>query len=708
MTRGAAVKLRPEKNSELTVLRGACAHDCPDTCIWQVTLRDGRAIDLKGDADHPFTRGVLCTKVNHYLERVYHPDRVLQPLRRRGAKGSGIFEPISWDAALNEIAERWQQIITESGAESILPYSLAGNQGLIQGGSLDRRLFGLLGCTALERNLCGVVAAEGLAATQGSPIGMDPEELRHSRLIVLWGTNTLVTNQHLWPVILDAQRHGATVVVIDPIRTRTAAAADWHLAPRPGSDAALALALMHVIVRDNLVDHDYVTRYADGYDAFVQRLAEYSPETVAPITGLPASDLERLARLYATTRPAALRPLIGMEHHRNGAMIFRTVACLPILTGAWRDRGGGLCRSTGALQFSTLDINALTRPDTHQRPVRSLNMRDLGQVLMSADLSPPIRALCVYNSNPAVTTPRQSLVIKGLCREDLFTVVHDLFVTETARYADLVLPATSQLEHLDLVPAWGHHYLSFNRPALEPVGQSVSNTEFFRRLARVLGRSETWLYDDDETLVRAALASGHPYLQGITYERLWRDGYARLATPPDWRPYAEGNFPTPSGKARLLAPQLIELGVDPLPSMGELRARLPHRATSRDDAFPLQLITGKSLYHLNSSYCHFERQQRRMGELRILMHEADARDRQLRSGDQVEVMNGCGSVRAGLQISEDVQPGVVWMPFGGHTDASGAFRSVNQLTPEEPTDWAGGSGFYDAFVDVKKIDREKE
>lgn len=708
MASDTAVDVRPEKKRELTVLRGACAHDCPDTCIWQVTLQDGRAIDLKGDAEHPFTRGVLCTKVNHYLERVYHPDRVLQPLRRVGSKGGGKFEPISWDSALNEIAERWQKIMVESGAESILPYSLAGNQGLIQGGSLDRRFFGLLGCTNLERNLCGVVAAEGLTATQGSPIGMDPEELRHSRLIVLWGTNTLVTNQHLWPVILDARRQGAMVVVIDPIRTRTAAAADWHLAPRPGSDAALAMAMMHVIVRDNLVDHDYVTQFADGYDAFAQRLSEYSPTVVASITGLPAGDIERLARLYATTRPAALRPLIGMEHHRNGAMIFRTVTCLPILTGAWRDRGGGLCRSTGALQFSTLDINALTRPDTYQRPVRSLNMRDLGQVLLSQDLSPPVRALCVYNSNPAVTTPRQSLVIQGLCREDLFTVVHDLFVTETARYADLVLPATSQLEHLDLVPAWGHHYLSFNRPAIEPVGQSVSNTELFRRLARALGRTEPWLYDDDEMLVRAALASGHPFLHGITYERLWKEGYARLATPTAWRPYAEGNFPTPSGKARLYAPQLIELGIDPLPSTGELRARDPNHSTPLDDSFPLQLITGKSLYHLNSSYCHFERQQRRMGELNILMHAADARERQLRTGDYVEVMSLGGAVIARCQISEDVQPGVVWMPFGGHTDASGALRSVNQLTPEEPTDWAGGSGFYDAFVQVKKNDREKE
>ena len=700
----SAVDQRSKEANELTVLRGACAHDCPDTCIWQVSVQSGRAVHLQGDPDHPLTRGVLCTKVNHYLERVYHPERVLQPLRRVGAKGSGRFEKISWEAALKEIAERWQRIMAESGAEAILPYSLAGNQGLIQGGSLDQRLFGLLGCSVLERNLCGVVASAGLTATQGTPIGMDPEELRHSRCIVLWGTNTLVTNLHLWPVITAAQRQGAMVVVIDPIRTRTAMAADWHLAPKPGSDAALALAMMHVIVRDDLVDHDYVSKYADGYGALVERVRDYSPEVVAPLTGIAASDIERLARLYATTQPAALRPLIGMEHHRNGAMIFRTIACLPVLIGAWRHRGGGLCRSTGALQFSTLDIPALTRPDVHRPGVRSLNMRDLGQLLLASDLSPPIRSLCVYNSNPAVTTPRQSRVIRGLEREDLFTIVHDLFVTETARYADLVLPATSQLEHLDLVPAWGHHYLSFNRPAIDPVGQAVSNTEFFRRLARALGRSESYLDDDDETLVRAALGSGHPFLAGITYERLWRDGYARLATPEDWRPYAEGGFPTPTGKARLYAPQLIELGIDPLPSAGEAGGKRGVWSAEVASSTPLQLITGKSLYHLNSSYCQFERQERLMGELTILVHQQDADARSLATGDVVSVSNTEGELLARCRVTDEVRPGVVWMPFGGRSDARGVMRSVNQLTPEEPTDWAGGSGFYDAFVEVRKIE----
>ena len=390
----------------MKVIRGACAHDCPDTCVWQATVDEtGQAVKLVGDPAHPFTRGTLCAKVNHYLDRVYHAERVLTPLKRVGAKGEARFAHVSWGEALDEIADRWLTILDESGGEAILPFSLAGNQGLVQGGSLDRRLFGLLGCSELERNICGVVASAGLIATQGTPIGVDPEDLRHSRYMVLWGTNTMVTNLHLSPIIEEARCHGAKVVVIDPVRTRTADAADWHLAPRPGTDAALALGLMHVVLRDGLADLDYLHAYTTGFEPFQERVAEFSPEVVARITGLDVSSIERLAREYATTRPSVVRPLIGLEHHRNGAMMFRTLACLPLVVGAWRDRGGGLCRSTGALQFSTLDTLALVAPAAKSSSVRTLNMRDLGRDLCSTTLKPPIRALCVYSSNPAVTVP---------------------------------------------------------------------------------------------------------------------------------------------------------------------------------------------------------------------------------------------------------------------------------------------------------------
>lgn len=680
------------ENSTLRVIRGACGHDCPDTCAWLVEVRGDRAEKLRGDPDHPFTRGTLCAKVNHYLDRVYHPERVLHPLRRVGPKGSGQFERATWNQALTEIADQWHTIIAQSGAEAILPYSSAGNQGLIQAASLDRRLFGLLGCSRLERAICGEVAAEGLASTQGNGFGIDPEDLVHSRLIVLWGTNTIVTNLHLWPVILEARERGARIIVVDPIRTRTAEQADWHLAIRPGTDATLALAVMHVLIREGWVDRDYVRRFAEGYEQLVERVREYAPVAVAAQIGLSPEEIEQFAREYATIKPAVLRPLIGLEHHRNGAMAFRTLACLPILIGAWRLRGGGMSRSTHGLQFSTLNLQGLWLPQNDQPNVRTLNMRDLGRNLCDRELSPPIRSLCIYNCNPVVTIPNQKQILEGLRRGDLLTVVHDLFLTETAKFADWVLPATSQLECLDLIPAWGHHYLALNRPAIEPRGESISNTEFFRRLAGALGRTEPWLFESDETLIRTALASGHPWLREVTFERLWKEGYARLNPERDWQPFVDGAFGTPSGKAHLWSDALRSRGIDPLPSRGEIRQPQPGE---------LQLISGKTLYFLNSAYAHVERHRSREGVLFIEVNPADAQARGLVDREHVSVSNSQGELVAECRISDRVRSGVAWMPFGGWGDALGVKRSVNLLTPEEPTDWGGGSGFYDTFVEVR-------
>lgn len=685
-----------EMNATLPVLetiRGACSHDCPDTCSWIVEVEAGKAKKLYGNPKHPFTRGTLCAKVNPYLDRVYHPDRVLHPLKRIGAKGEGRFERVSWDEALADVARRWNAIIAESGAEAILPYSHAGNQGMIQMASLDRRLFGALGCSRLERSLCGEVAGIGLAATNGLPYGVDPEELVHSRYIVLWGTNTIVTNLHLWPIIAEARRRGARLIVVDPIRTRTAEQADWHIAPRPASDAALALGMMHVIIRDKLVDEDFVSKYANGFEALSRRVADYPPEKVALITGLAKEDITLFAREYASTSPSMIRPLIGPEHHRNGAMIFRTLACLPVLTGAWKHRGGGLARSTGALQYSRLNNAALLMEEKHKAGARTLNMRDLGNLLCPGEIDPPIRALCIWNANPVVTVPNQQKIVEGLAREDLFTVVHELFVTETARFADYVFPATSQIEHLDIVPAWGHHYLAMNRPAISPRGESVSNTEFFRRLAKALGRLEPWLHESDESLIRSALNSGHPWVEGITFEKLWHEGFARFNHPRDWRPFAEG-FPTPDGKAMLWSDSLERMGIDPLPAAGDFPSPAPGE---------LQLISGKTLHYLNGSYCHMDQHRKREGTLFIEIHRDDADRRQLCDGERVKVSNHRGSVIADCRISDRVRPGVAWMPFGGWGDAASNAISVNALTPEEPTDWGGGSGFYDAFVVVGKV-----
>jgi len=675
----------------MQIVRGACGHDCPDTCGWVVEVRDGVARTLSGDPAHPFTRGTLCAKVNHYLERVYHPDRLLHPLKRAGSKGDGKFVRVSWDEALADIASRWQAIVGESGAEAILPYSSAGVQGLVQEASLDRRLFGSMGCSGLDRNICGAVAAAGLTSTIGTGTGIDPEEIVHSRYIVLWGTNTIVTNLHYWPFVREAQRRGAKIVVVDPIRTRTADAADWHLQIRPASDAALALAMMHVIIRDGFVDHDYVAQYSVGYDALVDRVKDYSPERVAPTVGLTASEIERFAREYATIQPSLLRPLIGLEHHRNGAMQFRTLACLPVLIGAWKHRGGGLARSTHKLHFAVLDMDRVKMPEVHKAGVRVLNMRDLGKDLCDASLQPPIRSLIVYGANPLVSMPNQRRIREGLMRDDLFTVVHELFVTETAIYADYVLPATSQIEHLDLSPAWGHLYLALNRPAIAPRGESVSNTELFRRLARALGRTEDYLFESDESMLRAALASGHPWLDGITFERLWEEGHARLNRPEGWRPFATGGFPTRSGKAELYSETLRDAGHDPLPWAGDIPSN-----------GGLQLITGKQLHFLNSGYANMERHRRRAGELFIEVHTDDARERGVADGDAVIVRSETGEVSAICRVSERVRHGVAWMPFGGLTDAAGERRSVNALTAEEPTDWGGGSGLYSNFVEVTR------
>ena len=679
----------PTAASHNALIRGACGHDCPDTCAWTVEVQDGTATRLAGDPTHPFTRGTLCAKVNHYLERVYHPDRVLHPLKRTGRKGEGKFTPVRWPEALADIAARWRAIITESGAEAILPYSSAGVQGVIQQASLDRRLFGSMGCTALQRAICGGVASAGMRATIGVGSGIDPEDVVHSRYIVLWGTNTIVTNLHYWPYVREAQRRGARVVVVDPVRTRTAEAADWHLPIAPGGDAALALAMMHVMVRDGLVDRNYVDRHAVGFDALVERVRACSPAAMAGTVGLPAEDIERFAREYATTQPSLIRPLIGIEHHRNGAMQFRAVACLPVLSGAWRHRGGGLARSTHAISLGVLDVDSVERPDLAKPGVRTLNMRDLGKDLCDSTLAPPIRALVVYGANPVVSMPNQGRVRDGLLRDDLFTVVHDLFVTDTALYADYVLPATSQIEHLDLCPAWGHLHLALNRPAIPPRGEAVSNTELFRRLAAALGRTEPWLFESDESMLRGALASGHPWLEGISYERLWDEGYARLAKPEDWRPFAEGNFPTLSGKAELYSSALEAQGLDPLPSPGDI-------ATGQG----LQLISGKTLHFLNSGYGHMERHRRRTGDLFIELHPVDAKRRRVNDGDAVRVSGHGGDVRAVCRVSDRLRPGVAWMPFGGLHDAAGARQSVNLLTAEEPTDWGGGSGLYDAFVEV--------
>ena len=674
-------------------IKGACPHDCPDTCAWQVTVKDGVATKLVSDRDHPFTRGGLCGKVSHYLERVYSRDRLLYPLRRVGRKGSKDFQRVSWSEALNAIGDRFRTIIESYGATAILPYSYLGTLGLVHGQSMDRRFFARLGASRLQRDICGSTAAAGLSATQGTAVGILPEDLRHSRLILLWGTNTLVTNLHLWHFICKAKADGAKIIVIDPLKTRTAMQVDWHIRPLPGSDAALALGMMQVIVAESLYDRDYVKQHTLGFESLCQRLKDYSPQRVAKLTGLTSEEIIQLARLYAKTRLSAIRLLVGMEHHANGAMMFRTIACLPALVGAWRDLGGGLIRSTGGYFEEALNLAGIEMPELEDSSIRAINMAQLGQALNDSSLQPPIKALFVYNSNPAAIAPNQNQVLAGLQREDLFTVVHEQFLTDTARYADYVLPATTEVEHLDLIPSWGHTYLTLNLPAISPLGEAISNAELFRRLAQQMGFTELYFRDSDEDIVRTALNSNHPYLQGITFEKLVQQGWASLNFPQVWRPFATGNFPTPSGKCEFYAEHLHKQGIDPLPNFTN--------ACNLDTCYPLVLITAKSATNfLNSSYANLPNHLRKEREPLLAIHPLDARERKITDGEWVRVFNDRGSVKIRVRVSDRVRPNVVSMPSGWWASLSPGAASANALTADGLSDWGNGGDFHDTLVEV--------
>ncbi len=680
-------------SSHQRLVRGACPHDCPDTCAWVVTVEDGRAVKMAGDPAHPITRGGLCAKVNPFLERVYSPDRVLHPLRRVGPKGSGRFERATWDEALDAIAGRLDGIAATHGPTAILPFSYLGTMGLVQCHSVEARFFARLGATRLERAVCGSAGGSGIEAAIGTTTGMLPADIAHSRFIILWGTNTVVTNLHLWPFVREAKANGATVVVIDPARTRTARAADWHLQPLPGTDGALALGLMRVIVDEGLHDADYVARHTLGFDLLRERLADFPPERVAAITGLDAEEIVRLARAYATTRPAAIRLLVGMEHRANGSAAYRAIASLPALVGAWRERGGGLLYMTAGLHFTALDADAVSAPEDPS--IRSVNMVQIGLALTDPDLDPPIKALVVWNANPATTAPNQRLVLDGLRREDLFTVVHEQFLTDTARHADWVLPATTQLEHLDLMWSWGHEYLALNRPAIAPLGEAVPNTEFFRRLAQRMGFDDPGFFETDEDLARAALSSGHPFLDGITFDRLEADGWARLNLPEDWRPFAEGNFPTPSGKCEFWSETLDADGHDPLPGY----APPPDEPVARRE-FPLALVTAKGAVHfLNSNYANLPRHLGAQREPTLDLNAADAAARGIADGDPVRVFNERGELRLRARVGDGIRPGVVAMSSGWWASRCPG-GAANLLTPDGLSDRGGGGDFHDACVEV--------
>ena len=688
------------------VVRGACPHDCPDTCAMLVRVEDGRAVEVRGDPDHPVTQGFLCTKVNRYLERTYHRDRLTTPLRRVGAKGEGRFEPASWDEAIADIARRLGEVRKEWGGEAILPYSYAGTMGLVQSSSMDRRFFHRVGASLLARTICAAAGTAAWQHTYGERTGPTPVEVEHARLILLWGTNTLTSNPHLWPAVRRAREHGARVIAIDPIRTRTAAQCDLHLPIRPGTDAALALGMMHVILRDGLQDRDYLREHTVGWEELPARTAEWTPERTAEVTGLDPESVETVAHDYATTRPAFIRLNYGMQRHAGGGMAVRVVSLLPAVTGAWRDVGGGATLSTsGAFH---LNRDALERPDWIAPGTRTINMIRLGDALTLPDAGvggPPVKAMVVYNSNPAAVAPDLARVREGLRREDLFTVVLEHFQTDTADYADWVLPATTQLEHWDLHTSYGHLFLTLNRPSIQPVGESLPNSEIFRRIAAAMGLDDPALRDSDLELIEQALESEHPNLAGITLERLLEEGYVRLSVPEAYAPLARpAALRTTTGKIQVHAPSLEALGLDPYPvytppaeGTGSARGR------ERGEAFPLVLLSPPEHQFLNSTFVNVPALRKGAGPAKLLLHPNEAAERGLRTGDPVRVRNARGAFHAEAMVTDAVRPGVAvsygvrWprLSPGGHT--------VNDTTSQGETDMGGGAVFYDNAVEVEPV-----
>lgn len=684
-------------NEATRTVFGSCYHDCPDCCSWTVTVQENKILDFKASESNPYTAGKLCDKMLRFPDDVtFHPDRILTPLKRTGQKGSGTFVPVSWDEALTEVSTRLSQILKEKGGEAVLPYSFAGNEGIVQRSILGDRFFAHIGASQLERTICGNTAVTGIMATNGQTTGVLPEDIIHSKYILLWGTNTVHSNQHLWMLIEKARKNGARIVCIDPYQSQTARQADLHIQPRPGTDTALALGMIHVILSENLQDADYIERFTSGIGELSEHVRSYDPETVSRITGLEPEAIRSLAREYAQSSPSLIRILIGLEHHANGGAACRAVSMLPALTGAWKQLGGGLMNMTYELFGEALNWEPTNLPSPLADPqTRTFNMIQLGRALNDPQLDPPIHALFVYNSNPAVTTPDQNAIIRGLQREDLLAVVIEHFMTDTARYADFIFPATSALENWDLLISWGATHFNINQPAIDPVGEAKPNSAFFRLLAEKMGYQEEYLYESDLSIIKRMLDSDHPYLKGITFDSLSKTGWARLNLPEKWMPHAEGNFKTPSGKCMLFNPDIDP----PLPDYNPVIISEKER-----QQFPLHLLTVKSArLFLNSSHANVADFQKEEGQPVLDISDTDATARQIADGEEVKVYNTRGEVRLTARISSRVRSGVVCMPQGYWSSLVKGGSSANALTNDRLTDMGGGAAIQEVRVEVVKV-----
>ena len=652
-----------------------------------VTVDNGVATKIQGDPEMPFTEGTLCTKVAYYLERTYAPDRLRYPLRRTGAKGKGQFKRISWDEALDEIAARLRAAAAED-PQTILPCSYAGTMGMVQYSSMDRRFFHKLGASLLDRTLCSSAGKFGLKATLGGSVGMDPERFDEARLILLWGANPIVSNLHLWSRVQAAKRAGAKVIAIDPYRSLSAEKCSQHIALLPGTDGALALGMMHVLISEGLLDRDYIASYTLGFDALEKRVLEqYSPQWAARTCGISVEEVVQLAREYGTVKPAAIRLNYGMQRHAGGGIAARTIACLPALTGAWREAAGGIVLTTA--DFYRYDHAALERPDLlGARKPRVINQSRLGEALTEA--KPPVRAIVVYNNNPVAVCPDSAKVIAGFSREDLFTVVIDHFQTDTADYADLVLPATTQLEHYDVHKSYGHLYMLASNPAIAPVGESLPNTEVFRRLAARLGFEDACFRDSDEDLCRTAL-------NGVSWDSLKQTGWRKLDVPERFAPFAQGGFPTPSGKCEFYSALLEKQGIDPLPFYNP-----PAEINKGESEYPLAFISPPARHFLNSTFANVARFREFESEPHLDIHPGDAAARGIADGDLVRVFNDRGSYRLRARVNGKPRQGVVVAPSVWWKKYAPDGRNANNLTSQRTADLGGGATFYDCRVQVER------
>lgn len=673
-----------------------------------VTVEGDRATAIRGDPDHPNTAGVLCTKVSRYLERTYHPERLLYPMRRTGPKGSGQFERISWEQALSSIAHRLREEIAKD-PRAILPYSYAGTMGMVQGESMAMRFFNRIGASQLDRTICASAGGVGYRYTIGAKIGTDTEQFENAKLIIIWGGNSVGSNLHFWMRAQEAKRRGAVLIAIDPYRSLTAEKCQHHIAPLPGTDSALALGVMHVLIRDNLLDHAYIEQYTVGFEQLKQRVAEWDVNRVATLCGIREDELEMLAQYYGQTalrgEPAAIRLNYGVQRSHGGGMAVRNITCLPALVGAWRHPAGGVLLSAGdsfPKQTALLERPDL-RPADASRPARIINMSTIGDDLLkptSDTFGPKISTVIVYNSNPVAVAPESAKVAQGFAREDLFTVVLEHFKTDTADYADILLPATTQLEHADVHATYGHTYIVANNPAITPLGEAKPNTEIFRLLAARMGYTEPCFADTDDDLAAQAFDPSSDTAPGYDWSQLKQQGWVKLKMPA--APFAAGGFRTPSGKCEFYSESMKQHGLDPLPTYIP-----PHESVvstpSLAAIFPLAMISPPQRHFLNTSFVNVKSLRTIEGEPHLEMHPDDALARHIRQGDFVRAYNQRGELKLKVRVTDAARPGLVVAPSIWWKKLAPDQKNANELTSQRLTDMGAAPTFYDVLVEVEKI-----